>query len=90
MQTDLPVPATRGVNKGADDVISLPSSLVFLGITELLYKMRQQPRIHLLPKQHAIRGTPIAPRAPSLLVILLNRFRQRKVNHRSHRGFIDA
>ena len=41
MQTDLPVPATRGVNKSANDVIALPSSFVFLRIAELLNKMRQ-------------------------------------------------
>src|SRR5580658_3918496 len=75
MQTDLPVPATRGINKSADDVITLPSFLVFLGITELLNKVRQQARVFLLPQQHAIRGQPIASRPPSLLVILLNRFR---------------
>ena len=89
MQTNLAMPASRGVNKIANDVIALPGSFVFFGIAELLNKMCQQARVFFLPQQDAIRGQPVAPRPSRLLIILFDGFRQRKMDHRTHRRFVD-
>ena len=46
--------------------------------------------VALLPEQNAICGATVPARASRLLVILLDRWRQRQVNDRSNGGFIDA
>ena len=46
--------------------------------------------VPFLPEQYAIRRPPIPSRAARLLVVLLDRLRQRQVNHGPYRRFVDA
>src|SRR5271154_1344350 len=90
VRTNLPVTAAFRLHKLADDAISLPRPVALLRVRNLIGKKSQQPGIFFLPQQNAIRTLAIAPRPSRLLVILLNRFRQRQVNHRPHRRLVDA
>ena len=89
MEADLPMAARGGLGEAPHSVISLPGSLPFRRIGDTVDEMRQQSRIALLPEQDAIGRSAIAPRASGLLVILLDRLGQGKMNHRAHRGLID-
>src|SRR5579863_4333485 len=86
MDTDLPMAAVAGIHEGADLVIALPRPLFFDGILDLPDEMGQQPSVLLLPEQNAIGGLTVAPRTARLLIVLFNRFRQGKMNHRTHRS----
>ena len=89
MHADLAVTAALGFNEAADDAIALPAALLLGWIADLFDEMREQSRISLLPKQHAIGGKTVASRTARFLVILLDRFRQREMDHSANGGFID-
>ena len=70
-------------------VIALPGSLLLRRIGELIDEVRQQSHVALLPEQRAIGRFAVAARTSCLLVILLDRFRQRQVNHGAHGRLIN-
>ncbi len=90
MQTNLPMAAAVRFNESADGVVALPGALLLGRVGDLPDEVRQQASVALLPQQNAIRRKPVASGASRLLVILLDRFGQRKMNHGAHRCFINA
>src|SRR3989475_11008039 len=90
MGTNLTMPAALRFGKAADCAIALPGTLLLCRVGYLLDEVRQQAGITLLPEQKAISRKPVAPGAPRLLVILLNRFRQREMNHGAYGSFVDT
>ena len=86
MQTDLEVPALWLRHKPLDFVISLPGSFLLGRIQDLADEVSVQSGIAWLPQQEAVGRVTIAPGAPRFLVILLDGFWQRHVDHRAHVG----
>ncbi len=89
MCADLPVAAFLSFGETAHGVITLPGALLFVGVLQSFNEVGQQSRIAFLPEQRAIGRQPVAACASGLLVILLDRLRQRQVDHRPHRRFVD-
>ena len=77
MRTNLPVPALLRLHKFPDNPVPLPRPVPLLRVQNLIGKKSQQPRIFFLPQQNAVRTRAVASGPACLLVILLNRFRQR-------------
>src|SRR5712692_9889733 len=90
MGTNLTMPATLRFGKAADCAIALPGTRLLCRVGYLLDEVRQQAGIALLPEQKAISRMPVAPGASRLLVILLDRFRQREMNHGAYGSLVDT
>src|SRR3989442_11296537 len=90
MGTNLTMPAALRFGKAADCAIALPGALLLCRVGYLLDEVRQQAGITLLPEQKAISQKPVAPGAPRLLIILLDRFRQREMNHGAYGSLVDT
>ena len=90
VQANLALATARRVHEAADHAFPFRRPLALRIIRNLIDEVFQKDEVALLPKQHAIRRTSISPRAARLLVILLDRLRQRQVNHGAHRGLVDA
>src|SRR2546427_10817983 len=90
MGTNLTMPTALRFGKAADCAIALPGALLLCRVGYLLDEVRQQAGITLLPEQKAISQKPVAPGAPRLLVVLLDRFRQREMNHGAYGSFVDT
>ena len=90
MHADLPVTAAFSVHKGTDKPIAFPAAFLFLLVLDLSNKECQESGVALLPKQQAIGGQAVAARAARFLVVLLDRFRQRKVNDGADSSLVDA
>ena len=90
MGTNLTMPTALRFGKAADCAIALPGALLLCRVGYLLDEVRQQAGITLLPEQKAISQKPVAPGAPRLLIILLDRFRQREMNHGAYGSLVDT
>src|SRR5437879_13894093 len=90
MGTNLTMPAALRLGKAADCAIALPGALLLCRVGYLLDEVRQQASITLLPEQKAISQKPVAPGAPRLLIILLDRFRQLEMNHGTYGSLVDT
>jgi len=56
MFADLKVAATGGLHKFADDVITIPSAVFFLGVGELHDEMREKAHVAFLPEENTVGG----------------------------------
>jgi len=70
VHADLAVAAALRIREPADHAFPLGRPLALSIIRDFSDEVIQQNVVALLPEQHAIGGTPISPRAASLLVIL--------------------
>ena len=64
--------------------------LLGLRVVDLVDEEDVQALVAVLGEQHAARGQAVAPAAPGLLVVGLERGRHRLVDHRAHVGLVDA
>src|SRR5262249_46188715 len=90
MQADLAMSAAGALGEVANLAISLPCSVRLSWVRDLADEVRQQGRVALLPQQNAIGWTSVASRATCFLIVLLNRLRQRKMNHCPNGSLVDA
>ena len=87
---DVEMAAAAALYKIADVTVALPGAVTLGGILKLIDEIREQAGILGLPEKDAIGGQPVPSCAAGLLINLLQRLRERKVDHRSHGRLVDA
>ena len=89
MGADLQMATLSRFDKAANLMVSLPGTFLLRTIGDLLDEVGQQSHIAPLPQQQTIGRRTIAACTTGFLVVLLDRFWQRKVNHGADRSLID-
>ncbi len=90
MAADLTLAALSGLHEAFDFMVALPGTFFFGGILDFADEKSVQAGVFLLPEQEAIGGEGIASRAARFLIVLLDAFGEREMNHGAHGGFVDA
>ena len=83
-------PARLALDVAPDLAVLAPAVVLRLRVVDLVDEEDVQALVAVLGEQHAARRQAVAPAAPGLLVVGLERGRHRLVDHRPHVGLVDA
>ena len=90
MAADLEVLAGFGFCIAQNLVVALPASRFFRFVSKQTDEIREKAGIALAPEEDAIGGKSVASGTACFLIILLDGFWQREVDHSANGGLVDA